>query len=315
MDKNLDSPLVSIFMPVYNGGAFLQKSIESIINQSYSNWELLCVDDSSTDDSIAILKKYAEKDVRIKVFSKTNGGNVPKSFNFVHPFMNGEFYMYMSQDDYMSVDNIEGCYKALVAQRADMAMPTCNLIYEDESCNYKIELNQDVISGVEAFYLSLSWRVHGFCLYKMSLLNGVVLDEEIYNSDEYLTRLSFLKSRKIAKSNSTFYYFQGNSNAITKSWKPYRLQSLLCDNLIIKLFDEYKLDKTQKSRFVARSIADRYVLLKKIEHTGEWNKEEKFYAKQIFIRSMKKLSLPIIFKTKRLRTVAKYFLIKMKALC
>ena len=58
--------LVTIFMPVYNGERFLKKSIESIINQTYTNWELLCVDDSSKDNSLEILEGYASKDDRIK---------------------------------------------------------------------------------------------------------------------------------------------------------------------------------------------------------------------------------------------------------
>lgn len=116
-------------MPVYNGERFLKKSIESIINQTYTNWELLCVDDTSTDNSLKILKDYASKDKRIKVFSKPNGGNVPKSFNFVKPYMKGDFYMYLSQDDYMSEDNIEKCCQSIAVANAEIAMPI--LIYHN----------------------------------------------------------------------------------------------------------------------------------------------------------------------------------------
>ena len=190
-----EGSLVTIFMPVYNGEYFLKKSIESIVNQTYTNWELLCVDDSSTDGSLEILEDYASKDDRIKVFSKPNGGNVPKSFNFVKPYMKGDFYMYLSQDDYMSEDNIEKCWQSIACSDAEIAMPACKLLYSN-GASQNIELHEKTISGEEAFYLSLNWGVHGFCLYPMSLLNDVVLDENIFNADEYLTRLLFLKATK-----------------------------------------------------------------------------------------------------------------------
>ena len=64
------APLISVIMPVYNGSEFLQTSIESVLNQTESRFELLAIDDASTDNSVGILKKYQAKDPRIKVLEK-----------------------------------------------------------------------------------------------------------------------------------------------------------------------------------------------------------------------------------------------------
>lgn len=102
---------VSIFIPVYNGGNYLKYSVESVMRQTYTDWELLCVDDSSTDDSYAQLLQYQQADERIRVFQKPNGGNVPKSWNFVFPYIAGDFVMYMSQDDMIESDALEKMVK------------------------------------------------------------------------------------------------------------------------------------------------------------------------------------------------------------
>ena len=72
----LQDTLVTIFMPVYNGKKYLNETLTSIINQTYKNFEVLLVDDSSTDNSLFILKEFEKKDSRFKVFSKPNGGMV-----------------------------------------------------------------------------------------------------------------------------------------------------------------------------------------------------------------------------------------------
>ena len=74
---NDSMPLISIIMPVYNGERFLSEAIESIIAQTYENWELLAVDDGSTDNSLQIIEAYAEKDGRIKLLKNDSGEHGP----------------------------------------------------------------------------------------------------------------------------------------------------------------------------------------------------------------------------------------------
>ena len=94
--------LISVFVPVYNGEKYLERTLLSIQQQTYANIEVLLVDDSSTDGSLEILKRFAEEDSRFKVFVKENGEIVAKSMNFIIPIIKGDFFFYSSQDDLFS---------------------------------------------------------------------------------------------------------------------------------------------------------------------------------------------------------------------
>ena len=72
-------------MPVYNGAHFLKETIESVLNQTYKNLELICVDDGSTDDSCSIIEDFSRNDNRIILLKKKNEGTVAFSWNFVLP--------------------------------------------------------------------------------------------------------------------------------------------------------------------------------------------------------------------------------------
>jgi glycosyltransferase involved in cell wall biosynthesis len=117
-------------MPVYNGSKYLEKSIKSVLNQTYRNFELVCVDDSSIDTSYQILKDFAFKDSRIRVYKKSNGGTVPKSWNFVLPLLRGNSITYMSQDDLMSEDNLEKMLQRQNETNADCVLPDMVFYYE-----------------------------------------------------------------------------------------------------------------------------------------------------------------------------------------
>ena len=98
MSKN-KKPLVSVIMPVYNAGDFLVQAIESILAQTYKNWELIAVDDRSSDDSYKILKAYAKKDKRIQVYRNKSRLNVAANASFALSKAKGEYSARMDADD------------------------------------------------------------------------------------------------------------------------------------------------------------------------------------------------------------------------
>lgn len=92
--------MVSIIMPCYNGGRYLNSSIGSVISQSYENWELIIVDDCSTDNSVEIIKQFQEKDQRIKLFSTSfpsGGPAVPRNIGLSRA--SGEYIAFLDADD------------------------------------------------------------------------------------------------------------------------------------------------------------------------------------------------------------------------
>ena len=85
-------------MPTYNDSSYLEKAIDDILNQSYKNFELLIVNDGSTDNTMDILKTYQKQDNRIQIFDKQNGGT-GSALNFGFEHAKGEFGTWVSSDD------------------------------------------------------------------------------------------------------------------------------------------------------------------------------------------------------------------------
>ncbi|TXB63807.1 glycosyltransferase [Phaeodactylibacter luteus] len=99
MDKYKEIPLVSVLMTVYNREKYIAEAIESVINSSYQNWELIIVDDQSTDQSVAIARKYEQQDSRIKVYiNEKNLGDYPNR-NKAASYAKGKYLKYLDSDD------------------------------------------------------------------------------------------------------------------------------------------------------------------------------------------------------------------------
>lgn len=252
------SPKITIFMPVYNGSKYLHESIKSVLNQTYNDFELICVDDSSTDDSYLILQEYSKLDSRIVVYQKINGGNVPCSWNFVIPYIRGKYTMYMSQDDFLSKNTLELSYARIEESESDMVLPDL-VFYRDGNIKNRIIVGvngnrEAVLTGEQAFILSLNWSIHGFALCKTEMFKSEIFDENIFNSDEYITRKNFIKSNKVAFSAGKYFYRIDNPNAITKVFRPHTTTALLTDQKIMNLMHENNIKRIYYTKYWLKSL-------------------------------------------------------------
>lgn len=123
-------PLISIITPVYNAESFIQNGIDSVLSQTYTNWELILVDDGSTDSTAEICDKAAAADSRITVIHKPNGG-VSSARNTGLRAVRGEYIAWMDSDDCFCPSALEKLYAAIVAH--DLPIAICNYknIYPD----------------------------------------------------------------------------------------------------------------------------------------------------------------------------------------
>lgn len=225
---------ISILMPIYNGSKYLPESIGSIIAQTFTNWELIALDDGSSDNSYEILKQLAQKEPRIRIYHKENDptGNVARNIALMCQWTKGEYAFYMSQDDTLSSDCLERLYQRATESNADIVLPDMLLRYADNRlgtwpCSYPPNKDyQLVLSPQEAFYLATDFSINGFGLVRMPLMADKRSDTRFYDSDEYNTRMQFLHANKVAFAPGTFYYYQGNPNAITHQFSMRRFQRL-----------------------------------------------------------------------------------------
>lgn len=250
-------PAITVFIPVYNGSQFLTETIHSILKQSFSNFELLCVDDTSTDKSYEILQQLALEDSRIHIFQKPNGGSAAKSYNFALPYMSGEYVFYTSQDDLMANDLLEKMYERAQETNADGVLPhMVAYLDEDKKCNDISVPVDKIFSGREAASLSINWSIHGFALWKKSLVQKIKYYEFGLYSDEYTTRVLFLNSEKIAFCDSTFYYRQNNPHAVTKKLSLSWFDKLETNERLRSLFQEYAPTLEENKKLLHLSFTD-----------------------------------------------------------
>ena len=122
---------ISIIVAVYNKEKYLSKCLESLLSQTLSDIEIICLDDCSTDNSLAVLKSYAKKDSRIKVieFNKNSGQGLTR--NKALDIALGEFVMMVDGDDWLEPDACEKAYKQITKNQNDMVYFACNNYYED----------------------------------------------------------------------------------------------------------------------------------------------------------------------------------------
>lgn len=102
-----DKPTVSIVLPTYNGSRFLQQSLDSCLNQTMPDWELIAVDDCSTDETPSILRRVAEKDARIRVFRNEKNLRLPRSLNRGFEEAKGDFFTWTSDDNLFEANALE----------------------------------------------------------------------------------------------------------------------------------------------------------------------------------------------------------------
>lgn len=124
-------PLISIIVPVYNVEKYLSKCLESIINQTYKNLEIILVDDGSTDKSGIICDKYIEKDNRIRIIHKNNGG-LSDARNKGLDMAKGEYVGFVDSDDFIAEDMYECLYNFAQKNNLDVAMCSSCDVYENK---------------------------------------------------------------------------------------------------------------------------------------------------------------------------------------
>lgn len=122
--------LISIVLPVYNVENYLDKCITSIISQTYKNFELIIVNDGSTDSSLEICQNYEEADARIQLFSKKNEG-VSSARNYGLERIKGEFVTFIDSDDFITENYVKNLVIALKQCNADMSISRFELYYSE----------------------------------------------------------------------------------------------------------------------------------------------------------------------------------------
>ncbi len=139
---------ISVIIPVYNVEKYIKQCLDSVINQTYKNLEILLVDDGSTDNSGTICDEYAKKDSRIKVIHKENGG-LSSARNVALDIATGEYIAFVDSDDYIALDTFKKCFEKLEKTDADVCMFSHYTTNGQEHCVHSLPLEKEVYNQEE----------------------------------------------------------------------------------------------------------------------------------------------------------------------
>ena len=226
-------PLISVIVPVYNVEAYLPRCVDSLLGQSYSNLEILLVDDGSTDGCGALCDAYAARDARVRVIHKQNGG-LSDARNAALDVARGEYLSFVDGDDWVSPYYIENLYRALEQAGAELSASCFEEVFEGQPVqSVPVErLEQFEILSREECLKRILYQdgmevTTPTKLYKRELFDGVrypvgKLYEDIPVAYETVRRIH--KAARIA--NCDYYYFQRGNSIQNMAFNPKKLDSV-----------------------------------------------------------------------------------------
>lgn len=215
-------PKISIVVPVYNVEKYLTKCVDSILTQSFEDFELILVDDGSLDESGKMCDEFALKDSRIKVIHKENGG-LSSARNAGIDVCMGEFVGFVDSDDYIKNDMYEVLYSDICHYNADIAV--CGFYHKYENkclkSTHKYGLAKGVFDNKEAF--KLSFRSTGITLssvnklYRLELFKDKRFPVGRTYEDAFLVPELIINSSKVCYNPLPKYYYVHRGNSITSN--------------------------------------------------------------------------------------------------
>jgi glycosyltransferase involved in cell wall biosynthesis len=220
----MNIPLISVIVPIYNVETYLEKCLNSIINQTYKNLEIILVDDGSPDNCGKICDEYALKEKRIKVIHKPNGG-LSDARNAGLDIAKGEYIAFVDSDDYIA----ENMYEDLlcIAQKEAADIVTC-AIYIENNKGIKVSYveGMDNLDIDEVRYLVLMDKYSNCAcgkLYKADLFKDLRFFVGVYSEDLFIMPTLFCKAKKAIFTKIPYYYYNcTNQSSIMSSFNARR---------------------------------------------------------------------------------------------
>ena len=231
LSDNKHIPKVSVVIPVYNGIPYLIDTLESVINQTYKNLEIIIIDDGSNDGSEIICKEYAQKDNRIKLIRRENGG-LSAARNTGLDNMTGEYVAFLDSDDIYHPVMVEKMLQAVLFNDADCVICNHVIFNKDQKANYKkatINNNGKMYSRIEALKAVVNGKIECYAwdkLYKRELFNNLRYPVGQNYEDRYMILEILNKAKQVYILNDELVYYRKHPNSITSTYSLKNFQDL-----------------------------------------------------------------------------------------
>ncbi len=201
---------VSVLVAAYNGAAYINRCLDSLCRQTFSDIEIVCIDDASTDDTLSIMQRRKDADDRIKVLTHADNRGPAASRNEGLRVCTGDIVMCLDCDDWFDDDSIEKIVRVFdTHEDADCVLFRCRFVYPDGREEDYQGLTFDSLDGKTAFRESLTWNVHGIYAARREMYDHCPFDATCrHYSDDNTTRIHYYLSRRVYSSDAAYYYYQ-----------------------------------------------------------------------------------------------------------
>lgn len=237
-----EQPLISVIMPVYNTEAYLDMAIQSILEQTEKNFELIVINDGATDGSPDILFKWQQKDQRIQIIAQDNQGlSAARNTGLRHAI--GTFVYFMDSDDYLRPDTLDKCVRYAQDSVLDLVFFDADILDDQNKENQqsatfhyirKKTAPYQVMKGSEALAQLLDHQEFFSPVWMLFIRRSLILTENlqfevgIIHEDELFTMQAFLLAQQVAYLPESFFFRRVRANSImTSAFKWYNISSYL----------------------------------------------------------------------------------------
>lgn len=259
-------PLISIVIPLYNTSLYMDKCLDTVINQSYRNVEIILIDDGSTDNTGKKCDDWAKKDERIKVVHRKNGG-LSEARNTGIENAKGEYITFIDSDDYVSTDMVDYLYNLIVKYDTLMSLCTHTVMLSSGKSIINGKGGDEILSDKAVLFKMLyhdtidtsAWGK----LYHISLLNNIRYPKGKLFEDIGTTYKFFIASKTIACGYKDQYYYMVRDNSIvTSNFSPQKMDLLeMTDNMAKEVESIYP---DLKKGIIRRQVYARFSTLNQI---------------------------------------------------
>jgi len=249
----MEKEKVSIIVPMYNAEKFIGKAIETVLSQTYENWEMLIMNDVSTDNSLAVVNEFAKNDDRIKVVNTEKNMGVVKGRNHLIDLARGKYIAFLDADDYWHSEKLEKQIQFMKEKNASISCTEYTRVRENGE-----KINEVVIKSKISYTDMLKNNYLG-CLTVMYDVEkvGKRYFKELEKNEDYVLWLEIVKDVKIIyglKENLAYYRVLDNSRSSNKAktakvrWEIYRKVEKLSLLKSIYYFLHYAVRAVLKSK-------------------------------------------------------------------
>lgn len=261
----MEKDLISVIVPVYNAGAYLERSIASILSQTYTNLQILIIDDCSTDNTISVINDMKANDARIEVFHFDVNKGVSAARNYGIAIAKGKYIYFADGDDILEKDCVEFLHSNILIDNR-YGMSICGFFINDRPYCKKQNVRQELsaVQTARAISSMNGSAVKGYLWNKLFIAdviknNGVKFDEACYVCEDTLFCQQYVQfiSKAIYDSTAKYHYFQRKTSAVhsgigRRKMSAFKSYNKICS--LVEMYGDQELDKCVKANYWSYAI-------------------------------------------------------------